>query len=265
MPSELEFKLSPQAAIDRASELLAGARRVLVITGAGMSADSGLPTYRGIGGLYENGPTDEGVPIETALSGQMLRHRPALTWKYLLQIEAACRGAQPNAGHHALVRMAGHFRHFTVLTQNVDGLHRAAGQDMLIEIHGNLHHLACNECGCRWEVADYAGLCAPPRCEHCHGPVRPQVVLFGEMLPGEAVARLERCLAQGVDLVMSIGTSSAFPYISGPVEQAARAGLPTIEINPGHSEISPVVEVHVMARAAIALPVLLRRIEGLWR
>lgn len=254
--------MTPAAALDRAAELLICARRVLVITGAGVSADSGLPTYRGIGGLYEDAATEEGVPIEVALSGQMLRQRPHLTWKYLLQIEAACRGAQPNAGHLALARMSTHFRAFTVLTQNVDGLHRQAGQPQLIEIHGNLHHLVCGECAHQWQVEDYDGLQAPPRCQDCHGPVRPQVVLFGEMLPAAALQQLEAALDQGVDLVLSIGTSSGFPYIAGPVVQAARMGVPTVEINPGRTEVSAVVEVHVPERAAVTLPQLLRRLEG---
>ncbi len=254
--------MTPAVALDRAAELLICARRVLVITGAGLSADSGLPTYRGIGGLYEEAATEEGVPIEVALSGQMLRQRPQLTWKYLLQIEAACRGAQPNAGHLALARMSTHFQSFTVLTQNVDGLHRQAAQPQLIEIHGNLHRLLCDECACRWQVQDYDALQAPPRCEDCHGPVRPEVVLFGEMLPVPALQQLEAALDRGVDLVLSVGTSSGFPYIAGPVVQAARIGVPTVEINPGLTDVSAVVEVRLPERAAVALPQLLRRLEG---
>lgn len=242
------------AAIEEAGSLLRRARRALVITGAGMSADSGLPTYRGIGGLYESGHTEDAVPIEVALSGQMLRTRPALTWKYLMQVEAACRGARPNAGHLALARMANGFQRLTVLTQNIDGFHRDAGQDRLIEIHGNVHELYCTDCAREWWVADYAHLATPPRCEDCHGPVRPRVVLFGESLPPKALEQLDSALNQGVDLVLSIGTTSVFPYIAGPVLHAARMGVPTIEINPGETEVSSAVSVRIAERAALVLP-----------
>lgn len=243
--------------IRRAANMLDAARRVLVITGAGISADSGLPTYRGIGGLYESDLTEDAVPIETALSGQMLRLRPALTWKYLLQIESACRSARHNAGHLALARMAGKFRRFTVLTQNIDGFHRDAGQGELIEIHGNLHDLFCTECLREWRVSSYATLQLPPRCEDCRGPVRPRVVLFGEMLPALALEQLDATLREGVDVVISIGTSSVFPYIAGPVIQATRVGVPTLEINPGESEISSIVNLRIAERAAVVLPRLL--------
>ena len=246
--------MSVDAKIEEAGALLARARRVLVITGAGISADSGLPTYRGIGGLYESDLTEDAVPIEVALSGQMLRANPAVTWKYLVQVESACRGARPNAGHVALARMANGFRSFTVLTQNIDGFHRDAGQEQLIEIHGNVHELFCTACARQWHVKNYAHLQVPPRCEDCHGAVRPRVVLFGEALPVAALERLEVAVRSGVDLVMSIGTTSVFPYISGPVEQAARMGVPTIEINPGESEVSSVVRVRIAERAATVLP-----------
>ncbi|MGQ0530895.1 MAG: SIR2 family NAD-dependent protein deacylase [Panacagrimonas sp.] len=258
----MSLTASSTQGISEAAEALRRARRVLVITGAGMSADSGLPTYRGIGGLYESDITEDQVAIETALSGQMLRARPELTWKYLLQIESACRDAKPNAGHRALAQMEGLFRSFTVLTQNIDGFHAQAGQRAVIEIHGNMHRLLCTECQRQWQVLNYAGLALPPRCEDCHGPVRPGVVLFGESLPPAALQQLDRTLMQGVDAVISIGTTAVFPYISSPVIQAARVGVPTIEINPGLSEISEIVKYRIAERAALVLPALL---DHLWR
>ena len=246
--------MSVDALIEDAGALLRRARRVLVITGAGISADSGLPTYRGIGGLYESDLTEDAMPIEVALSGKMLRTRPDITWKYLVQVESSCRGARPNAGHLALARMANGFRNFTVLTQNIDGFHRDAGQEKLIEIHGNVHELFCTECKRQWWVKDYAHLQVPPRCDDCHGAVRPRVVLFGEALPPRALERMEAAMREGVDLVMSIGTTSVFPYISGPVVHAARMGVPTIEINPGETEVSSVVGVRIPERAAVVLP-----------
>ena len=244
----------PQAALAD----LAAARRVLAITGAGISADSGLPTYRGIGGLYDSAHTEDGIAIEEALSGEMMRTRPALCWKYIHQIESSCRGAQPNAAHAALATLQDRYERFTVLTQNIDGFHRAAGSREVIEIHGTVQELYCTRCGVERRVTDYAGLSIPPACSSCGGLERPRVVLFGEMLPEYALARLHAVMDEGVDAVLSIGTTSVFPYIAGPVAHAARAGVPTFEINPGDTEVSHLVRHRIRARAAQALPVILQ-------
>jgi len=241
---------------------LGRARRVLVITGAGMSADSGLPTYRGVGGLYDKGPTADGVAIEEALSGEMMRTRPELCWKYLGEIEQACRGRQPNAGHQVLAELAPRYQQFTVLTQNVDGFHRLAGSRDLIEIHGNLHRLYCTFCPYEIEVQDYSGLEIPPSCPYCAGLVRPRVVLFGEALPLRELERLQQVIEQGVDLVISIGTTSVFPYIAQPVIVAARRGIATAEINPGASEVSHLVRYRVREGAAVALQKLRELLDG---
>ena len=111
------------------------ANRVLFITGAGLSADSGLPTYRGVGGLYNQECDEEGLPIEALLSGPMLQARPEVCWRYIAQIETACRGAEPNVGHHFMAWLERQREDVVVLTQNVDGLHRAAGTQQIIEIH----------------------------------------------------------------------------------------------------------------------------------
>jgi NAD-dependent deacetylase len=247
--------------LGEAAEALARARRVLVITGAGISADSGLPTYRGIGGLYESADTADGVPIEEALSGRMMATRPELCWRYIHQIESSCRGARPNAAHEALARMENGFQRFTVLTQNIDGFHRDAGSRDLIEIHGNLRELYCTACGAGRCVSSFAGLAIPPRCEECHGLLRPRVVLFGEMLPTAALDRLYAAVDEGLDAVISIGTTSVFPYIAGPMVTAARLGLPTVEINPGESEISSLVRYRIRERAALAVPRLRTEID----
>ena len=236
-----------------AARELSGARRVLAITGAGISADSGLPTYRGISGLYESADTDDGVPIEVALSGAMMQRNPAVCWKYIAQIERGCRGAKPNAAHEVLVRWQQRFQ-LTVLTQNVDGLHRVAGQNDLIEIHSTVHDLYCTGCETESRVQDYAALTIPPVCPACGCGVRPRVVLFGEALPQRAIERLEQVLEEGVDAVLSIGTTSVFPYISAPVVQAARRKMLTIEINPGETEVSAAVRYRLRERAAVVLP-----------
>ena len=247
--------------LDRVAEAFARARSVLFITGAGISADSGLPTYRGIGGLYEDASTEEGFAIEEALSGEMLRERPEVCWKYIHQIERACRGATWNRGHEVLALLEARYDRAWVLTQNVDGFHRRAGSRNVIEIHGDVHKLACTRCGFRQSVEDYAGLTSlPPRCPDCGAVLRPEVVLFGEALPRAAVATLERELGRGFDLVVSIGTTSVFPYIAAPVVLARRAGRDTVEINPGTTGVSQVVAHRMQHRAAAALDAIWRRL-----
>lgn len=246
------------ASVEQVARLLAGAGSVLFVTGAGVSADSGLPTYRGIGGLYEGALTDAGMSIEQALSGETMRRDPALSWTYIAQIERACRGARPNRAHEVIAAVGARLPRTVVLTQNVDGLHGAAGSTDVIEIHGNIHGLECPGCRFRTEVPDYAGLPIPPPCAACGGILRPSVVLFGEMLPGPAVHRLETELARGFDVVFSIGTTSVFPYIAAPVVQARRLGIPCIEINPGASQVSHLVSLRLRSGAAATL-------DAIWR
>lgn len=251
-----------EAQLLAAAGVLGRAQHLLVVTGAGISADSGLPTYRGTGGLYDQRLTADGLRIEEALSGPMMARRPDITWKYLAEIEASCRGAQPNEGHRVLAALEAEKATFCVLTQNVDGLHAMAGSRRLIEIHGSLHRLRCTECSHARAVADYRGLSMPPRCPVCEGMLRPDVVLFGESLPMHALASLDEVLSNGVDLVMSVGTSNAFGYIAEPVMLAARAGVPTIEINPEDTVLSTIVDYRLRMPAAEALARLWQQMHG---
>jgi NAD-dependent deacetylase len=239
--------------IARAVDILAHSQSILFITGAGISADSGLPTYRGIGGLYDAEQPEEGVPIEELLSGQMLRDRPELTWKYLGQIEQATRGARPNRAHQVIAEMESCFERVWTLTQNIDGLHRQAGAKNVLEIHGTLHELICTQCDWQDTVTDYSRLTLPPRCPRCQAMVRPKVVLFGEMLPSETVERFYEQMESGFDAVFSVGTTSVFPYIAGPIEAARRYGWATVEINPSTTRVSRLVDVKLSMRAAEAM------------
>ncbi len=253
--------LSREDDIGRVVEVLARSHSLLFITGAGISADSGLPTYRGIGGLYNAEHPDEGIPIEEILSGEMIRRRPELTWKYLGQIEQAARGAQFNRAHQVIAEMESRFERVWTLTQNIDGLHRQAGAKNVLEIHGNLHDLLCT--GCEWQqtVADYGALSLPPRCPQCRAILRPRVVLFGEMLPRETVESLHDQLDAGFDVVFSIGTTSVFPYIAGPVEAARRRGWATVEINPTVTCVSRLVDIKLSMRAAEAMDAIWTRYQ----
>jgi NAD-dependent deacetylase len=244
---------------DAVAALLRRAGRVLFITGAGISADSGLPTYRGTGGLYNGRLTRSGMAIEEVLSGTTFARTPELTWEYLLEIERHCRGALPNPAHHAIAEL-GATREVTVLTQNIDGLHRAAGTRDLIEIHGTLYRLLCLGCGAATEVDDYAELDLPPTCRDCGQLLRPDVVLFGEALPRDALYALQQALLDGPDLIVSIGTSSVFPYIAEPIFYGRENGIATVEINPDDTQISGFVDLAWRAGAAEAMSAVMDRL-----
>ena len=246
--------------LDAIATAMRCAKSLLFITGAGVSADSGLPTYRGIGGLYEEAETPEGRPIEEVLSGETMREEPALTWKYIHQIEAACRGSTFNRAHALIAEVEERFTRVWVLTQNVDGLHRRAGSRNVIDIHGDVHDILCPRCSYRENVEDYSALEALPLCPRCSHPLRPDVVLFGELLPSAKVSTMERDLERGFDMVFTIGTTSLFPYIARPVLEAARLGKPTVEINPGETFVSRVVSIKLALGAADACATELARV-----
>jgi NAD-dependent deacetylase len=236
-------------AIAQIAQRLANVQRVLWITGAGLSADSGLPTYRGTGGLYDTSKTDDGISIEQALSAQTYATRPDLTWKYVSQVESACTDAVPNAAHQIIAQSQTRFESW-VLTQNVDGLHRVAGSANVIDIHGDIHDLYCPRCTWRERVLSFLTLEKPPLCPQCGGWIRPDVVLFGELLAQDKMRTLARELACGFDAVLSIGTQSRFQYISQPVIDARAANALTVEINPDATSVSETVEFKLASGAA---------------
>lgn len=232
--------------------VLQKSNKIFVVTGAGISADSGLPVYRGIGGLYNNTDTEDGMPIEKALSGSVFKKQPEITWKYMGQIEKGARNATFNRGHQVLAEMERHFEHFWILTQNIDGFHTFAGSRNVIEIHGNMHRLKCTSCDTLLPVTDYSNIQIPPYCQ-CGQMQRPDVVLFEEMLPESALKEMYHQQTVDYDLVISIGTNANFPYISDPIMMASRKGVATLEINPGESNISSYVDIHLKMGAADSL------------
>ncbi len=176
------IKEPDNSTIDALVRILRKSRSILFITGAGVSAESGIPTYRGIGGLYNVDTTEDGVAIEEALSASMLADNPALTWKYLAQIGMAVQGARHNRAHEVIAEMESRFHRVWTLTQNVDGFHRAAGSKNLIEAHGNMHSLSCTKCKYMESLDEFDAIAIPPKCPHCGALVRPDVVLFGELI-----------------------------------------------------------------------------------
>jgi NAD-dependent deacetylase len=240
------------------AKILCDARSVLFVTGAGISADSGLPTYRGVGGLYDSEETEDGVRIEDALSGPMFSRRPDLTWKYLWQIASSCVGAVPNAAHDIIAAIESEKDNVWVITQNVDGLHRFAGSKNLVEVHGNMYDLFCTACGHEYAasdlLSDFRDLPAlPPKCTSCNGMVRPRVVLFEELLPQSVVQKLDALARTDFDVVLSVGTSAAFHYVKEPLVAAQQKNKPTVEINPTRTDISRSCRYRIQLGAADAM------------
>ncbi len=255
----MSLRASNLAVIDAVVTLMRRSRSLLLITGAGLSADSGLPTYRGSGGLYAADPHADGPPIEELLSAEGMRRDPLAVWRHLGRVEEACRDAAPNRGHAVIAAMEQEFERVWVLTQNVDGFHQRAGSRNVISIHGNLHHLRCTACSHRATVESYTGLDPlPPPGPACGAMLRPEVVLFGEPLDRVAVELYGRELSEPFDLVFSIGTSSLFGYIVQPVIDAALLERPSVEINPEITQISELVSLHLPLGAEEAL-------VGIWQ
>lgn len=244
--------------IDKIAEAINTSQRILFITGAGISADSGLPTYRGVSGLYESKNTEDGIQIEHALSGSMIKTNPDISWKYISQIEAACRGKNPNRAHDIIYQLEIIGKNIWILTQNIDGFHQLAGSTNVIDIHGHIYHLKCTQCRYKIVVKSYQELSTiPPLCPSCNSLVRPDVVLFDEMLPIDKLEKLSDELNKGFDLVFSIGTTSVFPYIAQPILDAASKGIPTVEINPSETTVSQYVTYRVQDKAA-------KTFEAIW-
>lgn len=239
--------------IEAAAAALARAERVLFITGAGLSIDAGGPAYRGIGGLYRDKESENGISVEVALAADMLKRRPKLTWTYLANIEKVGRAAKPTIGHEVLTWFDKVLPRSLVLTQNVDGLHRAAGTERVVEIHGNLRDLRCTTCDFVSTVRDFTGLYIPPACPQCKGLLRPNIVLFGESLPHAPFTQLQAEMERGFDLVVAVGCTSLFPYAARPILVAKSEGVTTIEITPTKTDVSDLVDLQLRAAPTATL------------
>lgn len=228
--------------LDAVAGLLTQAKSALFITGGGLSMDSGLSHYRGLPGL-ERKTKDDGRLIEAALSAETLRRKPSATWRYLLEMDARVRQAQPNRGHEVLAELERDLERAVVMTVNVDRFHQRAGSRNVIEMHGALHDLMCTRCelSTRHEEG-FDRLAIPPQCRTCGTVLRPDMPLFGETLPADPFTRLQAELEAGFDLVMVIGISSMFPYLARPVLVAKADGVPTVEIGPYNTDLSEVVD-----------------------
>ena len=216
-------------------------RSLVAFTGAGVSADSGIPIFRGPGGLWRNfRPEDLATP-------EAFRRDPALVWEWYEWRRGVIRNAQPNAAHRAIAAVSG----AVVVTQNVDGLHARAGSPDVVELHGNIFRVRCTREGIT-RMRDEPFPEIPPRCE-CGALLRPDVVWFGEALPEEAIARAVAELRRA-DLLLVIGTSGVVYPAAGFV--TLHEGL-SIEVNPEASGVSSACTLAVAAKAAEATPPLI--------
>ncbi len=222
--------------------------RVLIVTGSGVSAESGIPTFRGAGGYWRNHD-----PTQLATQAAFDRD-PALVWEWYSERRQTIRAARPNLAHEALVRLGAIARDHLVVTQNVDDLHERAGTpaDRLVHIHGEILISRCSRCAYR--TREDLPSNPHPHCHHCRAPLRPAVVWFGESLDPRQIARVERFFADGrVDLVMAIGTTAIFGYI---IDWTTR-GAHLVEVNPEPTTISNHARWTYRTRATEALPSLL--------
>lgn len=238
-------------------EALRDVRSVGAITGAGVSAESGIQTYRGQGGLYDD--EEQGDRTVEALSGPTLRTDPARTWRVVAALARASSDAEPNAGHIALAGIERAVERFALLTQNVDGLHLEAGSEHVIEIHGNVYATVCMACGVHGRLGREAleEVRDVPACDRCGEMLRPDVVLFGEMLDGRKIQEIQAAFYADVpDLVIIAGTTAVFPYIVEPVLHAARTGKLTVEVNPEPTIASELVGWSLRGRGGDVLPAL---------
>ncbi len=241
---------------DQLPRYLNKARRIVVVTGAGISAESGVPTFRdaqtGLWAKYD--------PAELA-TPEAFRRDPALVWSWYCWRRDKVLAVEPNAGHRALVALQALRPEFVLATQNVDGLHQRAGSRGVIELHGSIMRARCRDVGHvapDWPEPTADG--GPPPCATCRSPVRPDVVWFGETLPADALAEALDA-AQHCDALLSIGTSSVVYPAAGIAETALQSGATVIEINPDDTPLSNAAQFVIRGAAGEILPQLVAQLR----
>jgi NAD-dependent deacetylase len=247
--------VSVGGALDALADRVRRASRVTVLTGAGVSAASGVPTFRGAAGLWRQ------FRAEDLATPGAFRRDPLLVWEWYAWRRETVAACQPNAGHDVIAWWSARMETCRVITQNVDDLHLRAGTSGLIRLHGSLWDLACwDECGeGSWhdEQAPFAQL--PPRCPHCGGLARPAVVWFGEALdPDDVNAALDACAC---DVFLTVGTSSVVYPAAGLVHEAKRLGAFTAEINLDPTPASGIVDLAIQGPSEVVLPEVEKRLH----
>ncbi len=241
-------------ALEAAAGALRSARRVAVLSGAGISAESGVPTFRDSDGLWE------GHRIEDVATPFGFERDPGLVWKFYNARRANAKQVRPNPGHYALAAMERKWGDaFCVITQNVDGLHRAAGNQRVYEIHGSLRRTRCTYCA---EIVDRGvePLAEMPKCESCGGLLRPDIVWFHEMLPPEIWERSAEA-ASDCDVLLVVGTSAVVYPAASIIPIARNSNAKVIEFNLKETEASSQVDIGLYGPAGVMLPRLCTLLE----
>jgi NAD-dependent deacetylase len=235
--------------LEAVRERIARARSIVVLTGAGISAESGVPTFRGPGGLWRD------TRAEDLATPGAFANDPRLVWEWYDWRRRKIAPAKPNAGHDALVALEKRAPELTLITQNVDGLHPAAGSRNLLEIHGNLWRTRCLSCGDVRENREIPLGRIPPLCP-CQGLLRPDVVWFGEALPEELLRRAYRAV-DACDLMLVVGTSGIVQPAASMADLVLARGLPVVEINLDPTPLSDRATVALHGKSGEILPKLL--------
>lgn len=239
--------------IENAAKLLLNARKVAVLTGAGMSQESGIETFRDKDGVWSKFDPMVWATVEGFVS------RPAEVWNWYEERRATIKKCSPNQGHLALAQMERHFEWLAVATQNIDGYHQAAGSSVVRELHGNIFRNKCLAEGVNKNTFDSSS--TPPKCLECGSMIRPDVVWFGEKLPDKEW-NLARDDAQDCDLYMVIGTSGMVWPAAGLPTIAKRKGARVVIINTTESEIDSRADVLIFGKSGEVLPELLKILEN---
>ena len=229
------------------AERISRCRYAVALTGAGISVESGIPDFRSAGGLWSKYDPMEFADIES------FRANPGKVWKMLVELDETLLRADPNPAHRALaeLEMRGILR--VLITQNVDSLHQRAGSTKVIEFHGNNRQLRCDSCGQRFPRESVSLVSLPPRCS-CGSALRPDLVFFGEAIPGDAY-RQAMAAAEKCDFLLVVGTSASVAPASLIPRVAKQNGAFLLEINPEASELSQhLTDFHIAESAGIALP-----------
>lgn len=235
-------------------ERVRSAKNVFALTGAGVSAESGVPTFRGGGGAT----VWKGMPFEVISSHEIVERDLRAVWEWFDYRRSALRELKPNAAHTTLARWGNKFQSFTLATQNIDGLHAAAGSKDVLELHGTIWKARCLACEARRDLRDEKDEGGesperPPVCEVCGEAMRPEVVLFGEMLPANVLERAAEA-AEKCDVCFVVGTSGVVYPAAGLAEIAKRTDAYVIEINPERTALSDVCDETIKGQAGDVLP-----------
>lgn len=235
--------------LNRLKARLADAQAIAVLTGAGISADSGVPTFRGADGLWRS------FRAEELATPEAFARDPRLVWEWYNWRRELIATKRPNLAHEAIAELERRHERFWLITQNVDGLHRAAGSINLAEIHGNIWMVRCTACGAVRENRDVP-IAILPTCRHCGGVLRPHIVWFGESLDASDLARCSAAL-QTCEVLVVIGTSGVVYPAAGFASIAKSVGAFVAEINLDPTPQSDLVDVSLQGRAKDIVPLLL--------